>query len=268
MPGSRRAVVTGLLVLAAGLFTAMPAQAAVPSNDDFDSATVITSVPFSDSSSTVDATRAADDPSCGDGNSIWYAFTPTVDAWILVYTASDFEPELAAVALDLIACNAYNWDPSQAAARLHVTAGTTYHFMVDGVGGAQGPVTLNVQNTAPPLTSVAATVDARGSVDHNGVVTVQGTVVCDQPGTASVSVSATQNNGHTAQGGATTAIDCGPTATPWSASFPSGTGVAFRPGKLSLTYDASARDSLGIYDNLGGHAQTNGALVVRLVGDH
>src|SRR4051794_24340747 len=97
MPGPRSAVITGLLVLAASLFAAGPAHAAAPSNDDFGAATVITSVPYSGTSSTVEATRAADDPSCGDGGSIWYAFTPTVDAWILVDTASDFEPELAAV---------------------------------------------------------------------------------------------------------------------------------------------------------------------------
>jgi hypothetical protein len=47
-----------------------------PPNDDFDNATVIGSLPYSDSEDTTEATFASDDPG-GLASSVWYAFTPT-----------------------------------------------------------------------------------------------------------------------------------------------------------------------------------------------
>ncbi len=66
-------LVVGLLL---GLLDVSPALAQ-PANDDFDNPTVIGALPFTDSISTVDATAAADDPSCtSNEHSVWYAFTP------------------------------------------------------------------------------------------------------------------------------------------------------------------------------------------------
>src|SRR5947199_8167019 len=70
----------GLLV-AAGLLFGVPAALAQPSNDDFDSATVISALPFSDSVDMGTATVAADDPKPPCTNpllsTVWYSFTPS-----------------------------------------------------------------------------------------------------------------------------------------------------------------------------------------------
>ena len=55
---------------------------AAPPNDDFDGATVIGAVPFTDTVDTAAATAAVDEPTDCDGgfgslpNSVWYRFTP------------------------------------------------------------------------------------------------------------------------------------------------------------------------------------------------
>jgi hypothetical protein len=73
---------------------------APPSNDDFNNATPITSLPFTDSIDMSGATVAADDPipSCagpaGNGpGTVWYSFTPSVNTTV-TYNAfgSSYEP--------------------------------------------------------------------------------------------------------------------------------------------------------------------------------
>src|SRR5215211_1064543 len=54
-----------------------PPPDALPANDDFNSAQVAPSLPFTASLSTVAATTSADDPDCvGTGPTVWFAFTP------------------------------------------------------------------------------------------------------------------------------------------------------------------------------------------------
>jgi hypothetical protein len=267
MPGPRTAVVTGLLILAASLCAAPPAQAAVPSNDDFDAATVVTSVPYSDTTSTVEATRAPDDPPVGQGGaggSVWYAFTSSADAWIEVNTAgSDFDTVLGVVtgergAMNLIASDDDSQYGLQSAIVVHALAGTTYHFIIDGYNGG-GTVVLNVQSTTPGLTSVTVTVAARGTIDRNGWVTVHGTVLCDQVGSGYMYLSAVQSRRFTWTSSTDLAFPCGTTATPWSATFASA-GVTVEPGSLSVTYDATAGDHRG-----SGVATSSGESTVALV---
>jgi hypothetical protein len=73
-------VLTATVALAVGLAGA--AQAA-PSNDDFDSAAVISALPFSDTVDMTTASVAADDPSdpCANplGATVWYTFAPSVN---------------------------------------------------------------------------------------------------------------------------------------------------------------------------------------------
>src|SRR6266545_3924344 len=85
-PHIRRLVVVSVAGLLLALLHASAALAQ-PANDDFDSATVIAALPFSDSISTADATTAGDDPSCtGNEHTVWYAFTPTQDGIIMADT--------------------------------------------------------------------------------------------------------------------------------------------------------------------------------------
>jgi hypothetical protein len=68
--------------LAGALLVPATASAAPPSNDDFANATVVSSLPFSDSVDVTDATSQAGEPICTsppDSRSAWYDYTPAAD---------------------------------------------------------------------------------------------------------------------------------------------------------------------------------------------
>jgi hypothetical protein len=143
-------VVVGVAGLLFALLNVPPAVAQ-PANDDFDSATVISALPFSDSVSTSEATTAFDDPFCdGNDHSVWYSFTPTQDATIRADAfGSDYNPSLSVYtgsrgALSQIACESFSGQVTFA-----VTANTTYFFMVASVSGNPGG-TLVFNVTGPP----------------------------------------------------------------------------------------------------------------------
>ena len=71
-----------------------------------------------------------------------------------------------------------------------------------------------------------------------------------------------QGSHRTASGSGDTDITCGTSPTAWSVSFASETGVAFRPGKLSLRYVAE------IFENEGDDEVTSGTLTATLVRAH
>ncbi len=81
---------------------ASTAVAAPPANDDFDNATLVPGLPFSDAIDTTDATTAADDPDCaGQGPTVWYAFTPSEDTEVAANTfGSDYDTTLSRVYRD------------------------------------------------------------------------------------------------------------------------------------------------------------------------
>ena len=88
------------------------ALAAPPGNDDFDNATAISSLPFSDALDTTQATTASDDPDCvGNAHSVWYSFTPSTTMVVIGDTfGSDYDTTLSAYtgsrgSLTQIACN-------------------------------------------------------------------------------------------------------------------------------------------------------------------
>src|SRR5512134_1258210 len=83
-----------LMVTALTWLSMSLAIAAPPSNDDFDSATVVTEpLSFIDNINTVEATTATDDPNCaGQGPTVWYSFTPSENVRILANTfGSDYD---------------------------------------------------------------------------------------------------------------------------------------------------------------------------------
>jgi hypothetical protein len=66
---------------------AAPALAAPPPNDDFDNATVVTALPFTDTEDVNEATRAPDDPYTSFAPNVWYRFTPATDTSLELDTA-------------------------------------------------------------------------------------------------------------------------------------------------------------------------------------
>jgi hypothetical protein len=150
-PRLRRLVVVSVAALLFALLN-VPEALAQPANDDFDSATVISALPFTDSISTADATAAADDPSCtGNTFSVWYSFTPTRDTPIRADTAgSDYATALGVYtgsrgALSEVAC-----EPFGGQVAFTASASTTYFFMVAGAFGGPGGNLVFRVNPPPP----------------------------------------------------------------------------------------------------------------------
>lgn len=125
--GSLIAAALGLLVLPAGPV----ALAAAPSNDDFDNATVVSSLRFTDTLSTIEATAAPDDPSTcfTTAYSVWYSFTPAV-------TTDDYT-DLGAGGFHVAVFSGARGSLTQIGCGQDVVpwraeAGITYHIMVAG----------------------------------------------------------------------------------------------------------------------------------------
>jgi hypothetical protein len=145
------------VVSVAGLLFALvnvPPALAQPANDDFDSATVIGSLPFTDSIGTAEAATAFDDPFCnGNEHTVWYSFTPAANATIQADTSgSDYDTTLSVYtgsrgALSQVGCASF---PAQVT--FTASANTTYFFMVASAccGGPGGALVFNVVELKPP----------------------------------------------------------------------------------------------------------------------
>ncbi|NUT52615.1 MAG: PKD domain-containing protein [Saccharothrix sp.] len=200
----RRTRRSGLAVVAAllGLLVTGVAHAAQPVNDDFDQATLITTLPFETTQSVADATQAADDPgSCRSYRSVWFAFTATATGRLTATTAgSDFDTTLSAYtgargALSTLACNDDADGAYTSRVDIDVVAGTRYHLMVGSYSpgstdrlafAVTGPGTVGPANdafaAAEPVTALPRTVDPRPA---------EATVEPDEP--ASVCASPTKS---------------------------------------------------------------------------
>lgn len=183
----KRFLLVGLIV--GGVLVLWSSSAvAVPTNDDFPNAVSITSLPFSNSNSTVGATAEAGEPSpCGGiAATAWYEYTPTTDQIVGVATAgSDFDTVLAAYSgtalnsLSFISCND-DFAGLQSQLILGLTGGTTYYFQAGGFFGATGGLSFGADVASLPTTEPAVvTIDIKPcgtpnsiELESNGVIPV------------------------------------------------------------------------------------------------
>lgn len=153
----RMAVVS---VVAAALATVVPGvahAAAPPANDDFDNATVVTSLPFTAQEDSGAATKAADDPGWCSGyaaaGTVWFSYTATQDGLLRATTAgSDHRTLLSANTgargglLNVADACDFGTGP---AITFRATAGTTYSFLVAGIDTPGGALEFAVDSVAP-----------------------------------------------------------------------------------------------------------------------
>ena len=230
------------VILAAGvtMTVAGPAMAAVPTNDDFANATVVSVTPFTDAVNTADATtQATDSTGCGGGHSVWYAYTASHSGTLTFdTTGSSFDTLLSAYtgtegSLTLVACNDDANNTLQSQVSFDVTSGTTYHFMVGGCcrpeDGAFGDVVVHADVTGPPFGfDVSFT---GGSADNKtDEVSIEGTVVCTGPGVVVVTGSLRQRQ---ADGSFSVETACSPDASTFTGPVTAVTG-SFHPGKATI----------------------------------
>ena len=229
-------------ILAAGLTmtVAGPAMAAVPTNDDFANATVISVTPFTDAVNTADATaQATDSAGCGGGHSVWYAYTATQSGTLTFDTfGSSFDTLLAAYtgtegSLTLVACNDDANNTMQSQVSFDVTPGTTYHFLVGGCcrpeDGGSGDVVVHA--VAPGAFSFDVVLTAGDANPRTHEVTLHGTVECTSPGLVDVSGTLEQRN---ARGSFSVEVACTPASTDFAAPVTTTAG-AFMPGRATVT---------------------------------
>ncbi|MFI7680284.1 PKD domain-containing protein [Actinophytocola sp. NPDC049390] len=162
------------VVLALGLALPTVAAAAPPSNDDFDTATAVTALPYTAQGDTTEATKASDDPWCDYSNkSVWFAYTPVADVMLRATVEAGTQSTLSAytgargeLAPVPDACRGSSAS-RPAVITFRAYAGTTYHFMVAGYADQSGPVSFALQEVEPapnddfadaePVTALPAT---------------------------------------------------------------------------------------------------------------
>lgn len=231
-------------LMAAAVLAAMLASApavAQPTNDDFDDATGIDSLPFTDTVDTTAATTAPDDPDCvGQGPTVWYAFTPLDDTRIEANTfGSDYDTTLSVYtgmqgALDQLACNDDADGTLQSRVRFDATAGETYFFMVGAFdSGPGGMLEFLVDVTSVPPLEIDLSIDRFGRFLQTGEAEISGILTCSVPAFADLFGTLRQTVGRfIVQGFFSAFFECdGETA--WSATVTSDTGL-FRGGPAKV----------------------------------
>ncbi|MGZ4896944.1 MAG: hypothetical protein ACXVJ0_10770 [Candidatus Angelobacter sp.] len=230
-----------------------------PPNDDFNSPTVIPSMPFSVSQNVANATVAPDDPFCtGRTQTVWFSFTPTQNMRLEANTfGSSYDTTLSVYtgargALAQLACNDDSNGSVQSRVRFDAVAGTTYFFMVSSFSFfpvSPGNLTFNLVPAPPPL-AISPSVTQFGSVDPTtGAATISGSVSCTKPAFVTISGQLKQMHGGTPIAGFFSAfVPCNGT-TPWRATiqttvtlFHGRSAALFTGGHADLTGSAFAFD--------------------------
>jgi len=144
------------LTVMASLLALVSGVSAVPVNDDFDSAVVLSGFPVTASGSNMDATQEVDEPQPGAGDgtdSIWFEWTPSVSGPVQIDTmGSDGVDTVLAVwtgtdvaALTQVAVND-DYFGSTSAVFFDVTASVSYKIAVYSYhGGDGGDISLHVR---------------------------------------------------------------------------------------------------------------------------
>jgi hypothetical protein len=180
-----------------GAALALPgsAGAQAPPNDTFEQATVISSLPFSQTLDTTEATTDSTDAealaACGGPSfpvaaTVWYEYTAPVDQSVLILTGPvppSYSTGVAVLTGSPGSLSAVTCFPSQAGS-FSATAGVTYHIGVADIsGGSGGTLYLTVDTPGVELT-----VDRFGRFDpKTGVATVTGTFTCPSGLTGQIS---------------------------------------------------------------------------------
>lgn len=242
MRGITRSALPALLVAGLTIMAAGPVSAAVPTNDDFANATVVTGLPYTDATvNTADASTQATDPTgcAGAAHSVWYSYTADRGGSLTFDTfGSGFDTAISAYtgtegSLTLIACNDDSSNVLQSQITFDITSGTTYSIMVVGccrtVDGASGDLVVNAGVSAAPFTFDVSF--SSGSVDlKTHAASITGIVTCSEPGVFDISGQLKQR---LVQGSFSVQVACSPAASTFTTAVRA-SGGAFMPGRATI----------------------------------
>jgi hypothetical protein len=200
-----------------------------PSNDTFSGATPISSVPFSTTENTtqatVDTADTAAEQACNAStstfsNSVWFSYTPSADQTLQLDTSQSSYPLAGAILTgspaSFTAVSCFFGSTS-----FHVTQGTTYYVgLSESPAGSGGTLNVSIAPLTPP--NAVLTIDSSGEFDSiSGAGTVRGTASCTGGafaflyGTLSTKPHG-RNAGITGSGSPLNQIVCDGSAHPWS----------------------------------------------------
>jgi hypothetical protein len=127
-------------------------------NDDWDTATPITGVPFDVTQETLLATTAPDDELFYDKKTVWFSFTPGESTRVAITTnGSDYQTDVAVYSGPRAnRSRAYCEYAPDSVQRCNLEAGTTYHIVVSAADGIGGLLKFSVLSGAGTTTPIAA----------------------------------------------------------------------------------------------------------------
>jgi hypothetical protein len=209
-----------------------------PPNDDFDNASLIGELPFTDTVDTTTATVAVDEPTDCDGgfgpllNSVWYRFTPAEGGPYEFSTAGSSYNTAVGIytgtrgSLTQVSCFVEG-------AGLIAEAGVTYYIRVaDYFGQGGGSLVFSARRGA---TVDTLTIDGTGLLDRaSGSLTVTGSATCSEPGIVVLSIAVEQGR---RQGGGGAEVPCSQTPSSWSVIVSPISG-RFVPGRAQVSAQA------------------------------
>ena len=215
---------------------------AAPANDDFDAATTIAALPFSETLSIAEATVAADDQlheencfSAMGGNTVWYEFTPAHDMRL----SADVVNSRPAVLIFLYTGTRGNLTFVDCSTDLpfpiifDAVGGTTYHFMV-GTDELEtrppGTLTFTLQTSL----EVSVMIDPIATLTKTGLTTFTGTVHCSRAAFVELGGSLVRKGEPILEGGLFTAFDCDG-VTSWQAEVQNDEFFRLVPGKVQVS---------------------------------
>lgn len=236
--------------------TAIAIIVTAPPNDNFENATVISSIPFTTTEDATNATVAFDDPFCVSRNqTVWFAFTPVQNMRLEANTVgSSYDTTLGVYtgsrgALNQIGCNDDSNGTLQSSVRFDAIAGTTYYFEVSSFANTAAGLVFNLIPAPVPL-AITPSVTQFGSIEPpTGTATISGFVSCTKPAFVTLAGQLKQTRGNTPITGFFSVFVPCDGITPWSATiqtiptlFRGRSAALFTPGKAVVSATASAID--------------------------
>ena len=185
-----RLVLVWLAALTSVVLVAASPASAAPSDDDFDTPTVVGALPFTSTADSSGATWSQDDPgTCPNAGSRWFQYTADADTLLRIdaagYSASVSVHVGSRGNLATVACS---FQADQNPVVLPVTAGTTYHIMVaqccfsDSDFQGAGTLTLSVRAITAPANDDFDQAIVIGQLPFSSVTnTLVATTAADDP---------------------------------------------------------------------------------------
>ena len=249
--GAFRATTALTIVALMTLVLAAPTFAAAPSNDTHAGSVAVSSIPFTASLNTTEATTDADDAeanaACGapaTDASVWYSITPGSDTDLVVDVgASDYSAGVIVVSgspgsFALVTCG-------PGAVAFTALSGETYSILAfddqqDGAGTG-GTLNITIDLVPPPPSIDELTIDHVAHFTKAGSAIVSGTVVCNgQADFSTLDVELRQRVGRIyITGFGETSFPCDGSAYHWSVEVFADNGL-FKGGKAATVSVAFA----------------------------